>query len=308
MTKYHHTVLELLIPKRVATKIWQIVILLIHMPNGGGPIDLKQWIEEHPEISEENFRFLVGHSLAHLRTPLAGIKGYLTLLEDGEFEGENVKELYHNLRQAVDGVTESINDIVNLKLAYERQAPHAPQDVDGTNQKAPTILHFEDDNFLANMYAVKFRQAGFRYIHYENPTKDPAAIVLKENPDLILMNVIMPEMDGFRATEIIKADGRVKKIPLVFLTNLGQKEDKARGMGLGASKYILTSQNTPDMVINGVCQVLGLPPAFRKNRPTRKQNKNYPASPYTDLPSDRDINRGAGTNRTKSFIQRLFRR
>lgn len=276
------------------------------MPNGGGPIDLKQWIKEHQEISEENFRFLVGHSLAHLRTPLAGIRGYLTLLEDGEFEGEDVKELYHNLRQAVDGVTESINDIVDLKNAYERQDSHAVREQEDIDQKPLTVLHFEDDNFLADMYAVKFRQADFRYIHYENPTKDPVAIVLKENPDLILMNVIMPVMDGFRATEIIKSDGRVKNIPLVFLTNLGQKDDKARGMGLGASKYILTSQSTPDMVINGVCQVLGLPPAYRKERPTRKQNKNYPARPFMDLPPDEDINRTAGTSRAKSFFQRLL--
>ncbi len=228
-----------------------------HMPNGGGPIDLKKWIEKHPKISPEDYRFLLGHALSHLRVPLIGIKGYLNLLEQGTFKDDE-SQIHSELAATTQGVIDSLNDIIELKLAFERQSSGRKSANQNPSRSQKRVLHFEDDNFLSKMYAQKFTSAGFDYRRYENPSKDPVSIIVKEKPDLILMNVIMPEMDGFTATEQIKADSRTKDIPLIFLTNLGQPEDTEKGMALGADKYLVTGQNTPDMVIDGVRVALGL--------------------------------------------------
>lgn len=105
---------------------------------------------------------------------------------------------------------------------------------------------------LAGMLAEKMRLSGIECIHYANPTKDPVAVVIKEQPDLILTGVVMPVMDGYSAAELIKADARTKKIPLVFLTNHGQKKDIDRGMHLGAVGYLVKAHHAPSEVIDTI--------------------------------------------------------
>ncbi len=116
----------------------------------------------------------------------------------------------------------------------------------------PTILHFEDDTLLANRYATKFASAGFEYAVYGAPGADPVGIVVKEKPDVILMDVVMPDMDGFEATRLIKNDPRTQPIPLLFLTTLGQQEHINRGKALGAVEYLVKANTAQDDVIDRV--------------------------------------------------------
>lgn len=132
----------------------------------------------------------------------------------------------------------------------------------------PKILIFEDDIFLRGMYVTKYIMEGFVVAAYENPTKDPVSIVLKEKPDFISMDVLMPVMNGFDATKLIKADSRTKNIPLVFLTNLNQQADIDRGKALGAVDYLVKANHMPTDVINRTRTILGLPiPAQQKEVP-----------------------------------------
>ena len=236
------------------------------MPNGGGQIDIEKWLKEHDSISDEDFRFLVGHSLAHIRTNLFGLYGYLSMFVEGDF-GKIPSQQMHLLKQLVDtkGRTVGvINSLFDLKHRYEQQVTSTPGS-NPSSERRPKILHFEDDSFLSGMYGLKFTKAGMDYAIYSNPTLDPVSIVLKERPDLILMNVIMPVMDGFQAATAIKADSRTRVIPLVFLTTLGQKEDISKGMELGASDYIVKADDTPDDVIDRVRARLG----FSASKKTR---------------------------------------
>jgi CheY-like chemotaxis protein len=122
----------------------------------------------------------------------------------------------------------------------------------------PKILHFENEKFLADMYAIKFQQAGFEYVHFSNPTKNPVGIILREKPNVILSDVIMPVMDGFTAAKIYKSDARTKHIPLIFLSNLGQKEDIETGLSLGGVKYVVKAVHSPSDVVSEVRKVLSL--------------------------------------------------
>jgi CheY-like chemotaxis protein len=130
------------------------------------------------------------------------------------------------------------------------------------------ILFFEDDIFLRGMYVTKYIMEGFVVAAYENPTKDPVSIVLKEKPDFISMDILMPVMNGFDATKLIKADPRTKNIPLVFLTNLNQQADIDKGRALGGVDYLVKANHMPTDVINRTRTILGLPiPAQQKDVP-----------------------------------------
>ena len=123
----------------------------------------------------------------------------------------------------------------------------------------PKILIFEDDKFLQAMYLSKYKLEGIEVVGYDNPTKNPVEIVLKERPDIISMDVMMPLMNGFEATALIKADPRTKAIPLFFLTSLGQADDVQAGKALGGVEYMIKSHLTPSEVVDKVREILGLP-------------------------------------------------
>lgn len=121
------------------------------------------------------------------------------------------------------------------------------------------ILIFEDDKLLRDMYVTKYKLEGFAVTAYDNPSKDPVQIVLREQPDIISMDVLMPVMDGFQAAKAIKADARTAKIPLFFLTTLGQPENIRGGKALGAVDYFVKGQSSPTQVVQRVRAILGLP-------------------------------------------------
>lgn len=111
------------------------------------------------------------------------------------------------------------------------------------------VLQFEDANFLAEMYEVSFKKDGFRYSHYSNPPEDPeqlVELVLKEKPDLISMGIIMPEMDGFGATRILKNDPRTKDVPIFGFDNLSQKEAFEEAMEAGMDDYFVMAHMMPN--------------------------------------------------------------
>ncbi len=278
------------------------------MPNGGGPIDLKAWLKNHREIKDEDFRFLVGHSLSSLRVPLTGILGYLSMLAEGDFKGEE-KKIHVLLVEAVKKSIESVNDIISLKVAYDRQM-RGTGSAENSHQSRKKVLHFEDDDFLSSMYAVKFKQYGLDYATYTNPSNDPVEIVLREHPDLIIMDVIMPVKDGFLATATLKQDHRTKNIPIVFLTNLGQQEDIDKGLGLGAIDYWVMAAHTPADIVEKSRKVLGLPKikvaksTIVGQLPTRA---NHVPS-YQSLPDDKAINQRERQRKDvrSSWIKRLF--
>ena len=92
------------------------------------------------------------------------------------------------------------------------------------NQKHK-ILMIDDDPFLLDMYGIKFEERDFEVITLPDYSGDFVQKVIDINPDIISLDVIVPGMDGFEAIKLLKNDNRTKKIPCVFLTNLGQQED-----------------------------------------------------------------------------------
>ncbi len=139
------------------------------------------------------------------------------------------------------------------------------------------ILYFEDETILAEMYKAKLEQAGFVVVWYQNPSTDPVSLVQKEEPDLILMDILMPVMDGYTATYLIRTNTKTSNIPIVGISNLGQPEDIERAKAAGIDDYLITSGNTPAELVThlglffeGMADL-----AFTVHMPTWKPAKSF---------------------------------
>jgi CheY-like chemotaxis protein len=118
-------------------------------------------------------------------------------------------------------------------------------------QKKPKIMIVEDDSFVMDIYQTKLSQEGYEVLPAENGAEAIKKLE-KEIPDLVLLDIIMPYVDGLQVLRKIKADEKLKDIPVILLTNLSQKENINEGLGLGADDYLIKSHFTPSEVLEKI--------------------------------------------------------
>ncbi|MBI1755409.1 response regulator [Candidatus Azambacteria bacterium] len=123
-------------------------------------------------------------------------------------------------------------------------------------QNKKTVLIVEDDSFLSDMYATKFSSTGYEVKLAQDGKQ--CFDMLKEGlrPDIVLLDIVMPKMDGIALLEAVRRDEQLKHIPVVLLTNLGQESDIARGMELGAVDYLVKAHFTPSEVMKKTEEIL----------------------------------------------------
>lgn len=119
------------------------------------------------------------------------------------------------------------------------------------------ILLVEDDSFLAGMYVTKLNLEDFQVELAENG-EDALAMAKKNVPNLILLDIILPRMDGFEVLQSLKSNPRTKGVPVILLTNLGQKKDVDKGLALGAKDYLIKAHFMPNEVIDKIRKTLGM--------------------------------------------------
>ena len=117
------------------------------------------------------------------------------------------------------------------------------------------ILLVEDDPFISEMYTVKFEKAGYA-CEVASTGKEGLTKAKEWQPDIVLLDILIPEMDGFEVLSALKKDAAMSSIPVVMLTNLGQKEDIEKGAALGAAAYIVKAHFTPQEVVDKVKTLL----------------------------------------------------
>lgn len=122
-------------------------------------------------------------------------------------------------------------------------------------EKKKKILVVEDDEMISAMYKTKFTADGFEVFRAENG-QDGFNIAKKEKPDLIMLDVILPQLDGFSVLEKLKNDNITKKISVVMLTNLGTDEDKEKGKKMGAKDYLVKANFTPGQISEKIKEYL----------------------------------------------------
>jgi len=117
------------------------------------------------------------------------------------------------------------------------------------------ILIVEDDTFLAGIYANKFEKEGFE-VALATDGEMALKLAKKEAPHIILLDILLPKLDGFEVLEKLKSDAGTKAIPVILLTNLGQKEDVDKGLKLGAADYLIKAHFMPAETVEKVKKVL----------------------------------------------------
>lgn len=117
------------------------------------------------------------------------------------------------------------------------------------------VLIVEDEPMLAEMYSTKFTMEGFAV----EKALDGAAGLEKAKltkPDVILLDIIMPKLDGFSVLKSLKEDPALKDLPVILLTNLGQEEDIRKGKKLGANDYFVKANHSPQEIVEKVRTIL----------------------------------------------------
>lgn len=119
------------------------------------------------------------------------------------------------------------------------------------------IAIIEDDPVISQMYRMKFETDGFEVQLADNGQKG-VALVEHFAPDIILLDLQMPEMSGDQALTEIRKHAWGKDIPTIILTNLGEEEAPKSIRGLGIHSYIVKAELTPRQVVQRVKDALGL--------------------------------------------------
>ena len=117
------------------------------------------------------------------------------------------------------------------------------------------ILLIEDEKMLAEMYRTKFNNEGFK-IDVAFDGEEGLRAAKAEKPDLILLDIILPKLDGFLVLKELRDDLALKKTPVILLSNLGQDEDIKKGKKLGATDYFVKANHTPAEIVDKVKEVL----------------------------------------------------
>jgi len=127
------------------------------------------------------------------------------------------------------------------------------------NKDKKVVLIAEDEDDLREMYTMALTNKGFEVLQAINGIE--ALKFLEEQYtkiDLILLDVVMPGMDGFETLGKIKKNENYSKIPVLISTNLDNDEDRAQALGGGAREYFVKSQHTPSELVDKVIDVMGI--------------------------------------------------
>jgi len=122
---------------------------------------------------------------------------------------------------------------------------------------AKKIVLAEDEPQIARLVEFKLKKEGYQVICKGNGEEALAAIKTEE-PDLILLDVMMPVMDGYEVLRRVKEDENLKNIPVVMLTARAQERDVVKGIDMGADDYI-TKPFHPAELLARVKRILGKP-------------------------------------------------
>jgi DNA-binding response OmpR family regulator len=114
-----------------------------------------------------------------------------------------------------------------------------------------SVLLVEDDTFIKQMYCTKIEELGIKV--FSASTRDEAFDILNKNKvDLILLDLVLPEVSGFDILKELKKNSILKNIPIIILSNLSSQTDISQAFELGVLDYIVKSNYTPSEVMRTI--------------------------------------------------------
>lgn len=116
---------------------------------------------------------------------------------------------------------------------------------------AKKILIVEDDKFLRELIFEKLSGEGYE-VSKAADGEEGVKKINEESPDLVLLDLILPGMDGFEVLSKVRGKKEIAQMPIIILSNLGQKEDIERGLTLGATDFMVKAHFTPNEIVDKV--------------------------------------------------------
>ena len=117
------------------------------------------------------------------------------------------------------------------------------------------ILIIEDDKFLRELIAKKLIKEGYD-VEEAIDGEEGLKKIQEVNPDLVLLDLILPGIDGFQVLKEAKENHKTENIPVVILSNLGQKDEIEKGLNLGAVDFLIKAHFTPEEIVEKIKLVL----------------------------------------------------
>lgn len=127
--------------------------------------------------------------------------------------------------------------------------------ISSSKESKKKILLVEDDTFILEMYATKLLNFGYEVLTAVDG-EEALKIVKEKHPDFILLDLVLPSVNGFEVLKIVKKNPKTKSIPVILLTNLGERQDVEQGLKLGADDYLIKAHFTPSEVIEKIQNLL----------------------------------------------------
>jgi len=129
------------------------------------------------------------------------------------------------------------------------------QEVNKTNLEGKKIVWVEDDPFLNKI--IKQKLSATKCVFFNAAEGEEALKIINEKiPDIVMLDILLPGMDGFEILRRIKSNPKTKNIPVILLSNLGQTSDIEKGKSLGAVRFMVKATVNPDEIINQIQEVL----------------------------------------------------
>ncbi len=123
------------------------------------------------------------------------------------------------------------------------------------SKKTKKILLVEDDPFLVDIYVTKLKEHNFD-LTIATDGKDAFAKIKEEKPDLVLLDIVLPKLDGMEILKKVKNDPSLGEVKIVVLSNLSQNYEISKALELGATSYLIKSHYSPSEVIREITNLL----------------------------------------------------
>lgn len=144
------------------------------------------------------------------------------------------------------------------------------------------IMLVEDDHSLREIYSIRLTAEGYEIVS-AGDGEEALAVAVRERPDLIISDVMMPKISGFDMLDILRSTPETKDIKVIMMTALSSEDQRERGESLGADRYLVKSQVGIEDVVNVVHEVLGDRASDGTITPTAPENDPQQANAETVL-------------------------
>lgn len=115
----------------------------------------------------------------------------------------------------------------------------------------PRILIVEDDEALGELYQARLEKEGYE-VYWAKTGEEGSDMAMETRPDLILLDILLPERGGLGVLQTIKTWTETKQIPVIIMTAMPGEEHKEEALRLGADAYFVKSQTTPQQVVGEI--------------------------------------------------------